>query len=172
MEKQLAPRLEAALLTALAALLSLSLFADPPGSKRMQEVLVTGWLIVDDGTVADVDLVVEIDGERCHVARVLGTGRFDVALPVGGKAVLRFHKPGHLTKEVVVDTRNLDGPGQFHYVPRKVKFGVVLEPNPEQHQVSASYNGPVGSIDFLRGTGLMKVLHHENKVTNFSSVEF
>ncbi len=172
METQPPPRLETALLTALAALLSLSLFAAPPGSKRMQEMLVTGWLIVDDGTVADVDLVVEIDGERCHIARVLGSGRFDVALPVGGKAVLRFHKPGHLTKEVVVDTRNLDGPGNFHHLPRKVRFGVVLEPHPEQLQHTTSYEGPVGSIDFLRGTGLMKVVHNENKVTNFSSVEF
>lgn len=165
MEKQLAPTLETALLTAMAALLSLSLFAAPPGPKRVQDMLVTGWLIVDDGTVADVDLVVEIDGDRCHVARVLSNGRFDVALPVGARAVLRFHKPGHHTKEVVVDTRNLDGTGTLAYQPRKVRFGVVMEPRTDP--AIQAYTSPVGSIHFMPGTGLMKVAHRDGTAVEF-----
>lgn len=159
MEKQRSITLEAALLTALLALLGLSLLAAPASSPTGNEVIVTGLLHVRDVTVQDVIMVVEVDGERCQYGRLDGNGRFTLTLAVGGEARIVFMKPGHITKEVVVDTRNSSTVLGRGGTPRKVKFDVVLEP--EAAALGRAYRGPVGSVGFSKGSGTVTVKHHK-----------
>ena len=157
MHKRAHITLEAALLTALLALLGLSLLANP--TYDAEQVVITGWLHVEDSRVDDVLLVVEVDGVLCQPALVQGNGRFVIGLPAGSKATLQFSKPGHLPKEVLVDTRNALNTPQARRANRRVKFDVVLEP--ERARPGHAYAGPVGSIGFVNGTGTMRVRHHK-----------
>ena len=157
MQKRTHLTLEAALLTALLALLGLSLFGNP--TTVTEEVMITGRLHMDDDSAEDVVLVVEVNGERCLHAEVFSNGRFTISVPLGAKANLQFFKPGHLPKAVLVDTRNALNTRKAQRVNRKVKFDVVLEP--ERNRPGRGYTEPVGSIGFVNGTGTMKVRHHE-----------
>lgn len=159
MEKQRSITLEAALLTALLALLGLTLLAAPAAPTTGGEVIVTGWLHVKDITVQDVIMVVEVDGERCQYAGLAGSGRFTLTLVPGTEARLIFMKPGHITKEVVVDTRNSATVMRIGSKPRKVKFDVALEP--EAAAVGRTYKGPVGTLGFSKGSGALTVKHHK-----------
>jgi hypothetical protein len=78
-------------------------------------------------------------------------------VPVNAKARLVFLKPGHLPKEVEVDTRNALNTSKAERMNRKVVFDVVLES--EEQRPGRRYDGPVGSITFVNGTGTMKVRH-------------
>ena len=86
-----------------------------------------------------------------------GSGRFSLSVPAGSRVVLTFSKPGHLTKEVVVDTRNALVTPQAERTNRKVRFDVVLEP--VRKRPGCKYDGPVGSLGFVNGSGTMKVKH-------------
>jgi hypothetical protein len=97
MNKRNDKKLEATALAALLALSALTLLGAPVMTAP-DEVLLTGWLHVEDQTVNDLVLVVELDGDRCLFAEVQASGRFEVYVPVGCKALLSFIKPGHLTK--------------------------------------------------------------------------
>jgi hypothetical protein len=132
----------------------------PAGPPVREEVVLTGWLHVEDYTMEDVTVAVEVNGSL-HVAPVSGTGRFTVTLPADAEAVLRFEKPGHLPKEVVVDTRHArDGnPGQR---ARRVKFAVILEL--ERHMGGFTYPSPVGAIGFEQGGGCLAVTHDRTLV--------
>jgi hypothetical protein len=158
MEKRLSPTLEAAVLTALLALMGLSLFA-APGASRSGEVVITGRLHADASAMDDAFLVVEVDGRYCHPVRLTGHGRFTVVLPAGAEARFQFEKPGHVAKEVLIDTRNLDGRGRSNYKAHKVDFDVVLEP--ENALRGRAYTGPVGAIAFTKGSGTVQVQHHK-----------
>jgi hypothetical protein len=154
MEKRFHFSCEAALLTALFALLALSLLAAPasPGSIR-----IAGQLYITDGHLSDAVLVVELEGEHCLAAELDATGRFTMDLPLNSKVRLHFIQPGHLPKEVLVDTRNALNTPKAQRENRKVKFEVVLEA--EEQRPGLKYDGPVGAIRFVNGTGTMKVLH-------------
>ncbi|MBL7964763.1 MAG: hypothetical protein JNM31_13075 [Flavobacteriales bacterium] len=160
MEKRFNLSLEAVLLAAALALLSLSMFAS--SGKLPTEVVITGWLHVEDTQVEDVVLVVEVDDDRCQVAELLGNGRFIITLPVAAKARLVFQKPGHLEKVVLVDTRNAMNTRAAMKANRKVKFDVVLES--EIKRTGRRYEGAVGTVSFVNGSGVMKVRHHEKLV--------
>ncbi len=154
------PTLEAVALAALLAIAGLSLFAAPflpPAVAATEEVLFTGWLHVDDHNVSDLVLSVTVDGDRCLYAEVDGAGRFSVWVPIGSQALLSFEKPGHLIKEVTVDTRNSMNTRTAQRANRKVKFDVVLEPI--EQRPGRKYEGPVGSLSFVNGSGTMKVTH-------------
>lgn len=154
------PTLEAVALAALLAIAGLSLFAAPALIGELAapaEVRFTGWLHVEDRNVDDLILVVTVDEDRCLYAEVESTGRFTITVPVGSKALLSFLKPGHLPKEVAVDTRNSMNTGKAQRLNRKVKFDVVLEAN--EQRPGRKYEGPVGSLSFVNGTGTMKVRH-------------
>lgn len=154
------PTLEAVALAALLAIAGLSLFAAPvPVSTppAPEEVLFTGWLHVEDQNVNDLVLVVTVDEDRCLYAEVESTGRFTIMVPVGCRALLSFLKPGHLPKEIVVDTRNSMNTSKAQRNNRKVKFDVVLEAL--EKRPGRKYEGPVGSLSFVNGTGTMKVKH-------------
>ncbi len=133
-----------------------SVRALPPGAPPLKEaVVLTGWLHVEDHTMTDVILEVEVNG-TIRTATVSETGRFSVTLPADVEATLRFEKPGHLSKEVVVDTRHA-GDGTFEQRTRKLKFAVVMQL--ERHMGNWIYNGPVGSIAFEQGGGCLAVQH-------------
>ena len=152
MEKRISLSCEAALLTALCALIGLSLFGTPAPAVGRDEVLITGWLHVSDAI-----LVVELEGEHCLYTKLEFNGRFAFTVPVNAKARLVFLKPGHLPKEVEVDTRNALNTPKAERMNRKVVFDVVLES--EEQRPGRRYDGPVGSITFVNGTGTMKVRH-------------
>lgn len=125
------------------------------------EVVFTGWLRVEDHNVDDLVLVVEV-AESCLYAEVLPNGRFTATVPVGSQARLAFIKPGHLTKEVDLDTRNSMSNSKAARANRTVKFDVVLEP--EAKRPGRKYEGPVGSLGFNKGTGSTRVRHTLNFV--------
>lgn len=153
------PTLEAVALAATLAIAGLSLLAAPlpAAPSAPEEVIFTGWLHVEDNTVDDLILVVTVDEDRCLYAEVDGSGRFVIALPVGCRALLSFLKPGHLTKEVEVDTRNSMITSRAQRTNKRVKFDVVMEP--VEKRLGRKYEGPVGCLSFVRGTGTMKVKH-------------
>lgn len=137
------------------------LAAHPPGLKTASdEVVLTGWLHVEDHTWQDAVVHVEVDGTS-QVARVSETGRFDLRLPANTEVVLRFEKPGHLPKEVVVNTAHAHE-GAFGKQRRHVKFAVILEL--ERHMAGFTYHSPVGTIGFEQGGGCLAVAHKREKV--------
>ena len=89
------------------------------------------------------------------------TGRFELRLPANTEVVLRFEKPQHLPKEVVVNTTNARaGPAGRH--KRHVKFAVILEL--ERHMAGYSYHSPVGTIGFEKDGGCLAVTHKRDKI--------
>ena len=95
------------------------------------------------------------------VTGVKENGRFDLVLPSGTSATLRFEKPGHLPKEVTIDTHN-STVGEPGSAERHVEFAVVLEP--ERWMGGLSYAGPVGSIGFDAQGGCLAVEHDKQMV--------
>jgi hypothetical protein len=134
--------------------------AQPPGRASATEVLVTGWIHVEDLTWRDALVTAEVDGET-RAARVTETGRFDLRLPAEAEVVIRFEKPGHLAKEVVLDTHHAQD-GAFARRKRHLRFAVVLEL--ERHMAGWTYHSPVGTMGFDAGGGCLAVTHHRDKV--------
>lgn len=134
--------------------------ARPGGVPSESTVVLTGWLHVDDLGMGDVTVEVEVDG-RTWQAQLSEGGRFTVALPAEAEAILRFEKPGHLTKEVVVDTRHARI-GGFQRRDRRIRFAVVLEQ--ERHMAGLAYRGPVGKLSFEEGGGCLAVAHDRTMV--------
>jgi hypothetical protein len=133
--------------------------APPTGASVDETVVLTGWLHVEDHTMADVTLEVLVKG-TVRTAQVSENGRFTVSLPADTEATLRFEKPGHLSKEVVVDTRNSQD-GSFNQRTRRLKFAVVMQL--ERYMAGWAYTGPVGSIGFEIG-GCVAVSHDRSLV--------
>ncbi len=153
--------LKTSLCAALLINLGLAKAAKPPGLPMDDDAVeLTGWLHVEDYTMEDVVLEVEVNGTY-QVARVSNTGRCNVMLPADSKATLRFEKPGHLPKEVVVDTRYVHD-GDRGARTRHVKFAVILEL--ERFMGGMTYAGPVGSIGFDAGGGCVAVAHDKSLV--------
>ncbi|MBL0127265.1 MAG: hypothetical protein IPP83_07345 [Flavobacteriales bacterium] len=130
--------------------------AAPPTRPSPEAVFLTGWLHVEDLTMADVVVTVEVNGVT-RTGSVKENGRFDIVLPSDAEVLLRFEKPGHLPKEVTVDTRNVNDGGFADQRIRHIKFAVVL--NLERHMAGLTYGGPVGSIAFDAGGGCLAVAH-------------
>lgn len=121
-------------------------------------VTIQGHLRADDLPLSDALLVVEVKTDEVCLRSELSTdGHFKFAVPVGAKARLIFIKPGYLTKEVEVDTKNAMNTDEARRMNKKVKFDVVLEE--ELQHIGEVYMGPVGRIHFVNGTGLMRVTH-------------
>jgi hypothetical protein len=133
--------------------------APPAGPGAYEAVILTGWLHVEDHTMADVTLEVLVNG-TVRMAQVSENGRFTVSLPADAEVTLRFEKPGHLSKEVLVDTRNSQD-GSFSQRTRRLKFAVVMQL--ERYMAGWAYTGPVGSIGFESG-GCVAVSHDRSLV--------
>jgi hypothetical protein len=141
-----------AALAAAALLAHAPAFADAP-PRNLDEVTLVGWLHVVDHDFALTTVEAEVNG-TVLVAPVSRTGRFTLALPVNTEAVIRFDHPGHVAKEVKVDTHFAqDGEAGQH--PRTIHMAVVLEQ--ERHLAGYTYAGPVGSIGFEKGGGCVVV---------------
>ncbi len=137
---------------------SLTLHADTP-----ENVVIRGWLFTEDHDMSDAQVIVVLNEVSCVRSVLLKNGRFEFELPVGAKARLFFEKPGRLTKEVLVDTRNALNTARARKLNKTVKFDVVLEG--VERDAGKVYAGPVGRIGFVNGTGTMKVMHHVEKIT-------
>lgn len=159
MKKYTEPTAAALLLAALLGLFGLAAYGNPVNSG---EVTIAGRLHADSADLADAVLVVEVEEDHCLRSVLLRNGRFNFDVPVGARARLLFVKPGFHTKEVVVDTRNALCTERARQMNDKVKFDVVLEPLDEHP--SETYAGPVGSIRFIKGSGVMRVQHNGRMV--------
>lgn len=124
-----------------------------------REVTICGQLHADDLQMKDAVVVVELSNDACLRSELDASGHFKFTVPVGTKARLIFLKPGYLTKEVEVDTKNALNTDAARKLNKKVKFDVVLEEE-LQHE-NEVYMGPVGYIQFVNGSGLMRVRHDE-----------
>lgn len=146
-----------------ASLLCTSAYAATPPSEpaAAEAVVLTGWLHVEDYTMEDVLVEWEVNGTT-STAHVSENGRFTVALPPNTEVTLRFEKPEHLTKEVVVDTRNIRDGGFSEKKHRKVSFAVIMQL--ERRMGGLTYPGPVGSIGFEQGGGCLAVEHNKTLV--------
>jgi len=135
--------------------------ATPPANRaEKDEVVLTGWMHVEDHTWRDATVSVEVDG-MVQVAHVNESGRFDIRVPANSEVVLRFEKPEHLAKEVVVNTAHAaNGPAGRH--KRHVKFAVILEL--ERHMAGFGYHSPVGTIGFDKDGGCLAVTHRREKI--------
>lgn len=135
--------------------------ATPPSAPPISEaVVLTGWLHVEDYTMADVVVTVDVNGVAT-TSTVKENGRFDLVLPADAEAVVRFEKPGHLPKEVVVDTRHARA-GDFGQRTRHVKFAVIMQL--ERHMAGLTYPGPVGTIGFDPQGGCTAISHDRRTV--------
>lgn len=143
---------EAMLLLALFALIALGSVAAP----AERTVRLTGHLHTPVRTTADLILSVEVDGS-CRYAEVSASGRFLVEVPSGATATLSFMQPGHLTKEVVIDTESAFAGSRAAKQDRRLEFDVVMEP--EAKHAGQSFVGPVGSVGFIKGSGTVRVRH-------------
>lgn len=156
MKTSISPRKFATILVAALLMNTVHAGEEPrPASNANAAVVVTGWLQANDLSMEDVVLFVEVDG-TLRTQGVSESGRFVVSLPADSEVKLRFEKPGHLPKEVLVDTRHadqLEGTGKS----RRVKFAVVLEL--ERHMAGYTYAGPVGSLGFDAQGGCLAVSH-------------
>lgn len=162
MEKHIHTQLKAGLLTSLLLPACVALGATPPVTPPANDaVMLTAWLHVEDYTMRDVTVAVEVNGTATEVGRVTENGRFTVSLPADAEVVLRFEKPGHLPKEVVVDTRHARD-GEVGQKTRHVKFAVIMEL--ERHMAGLTYPGPVGTLSFDNGGGCLAVAHDRNRV--------
>lgn len=160
MEKHSIPSLKVGLLTLSLMPAGIAVSGAPPAGPSAEEaVVLTGWLHVEDHTMADVTLEVLVNG-IVRMARVSENGRFTVSLPADAEATLRFEKPGHLSKEVLVDTRNSQD-GSFNQRTRRLKLAVVMQL--ERYMAGWAYTGPVGSIGFETG-GCVAVTHDRSLV--------
>lgn len=136
--------------------------APPPASRATDAtVQITGWLHVEDLTMKDVLLEVEVQG-TVRMAHVSESGKFTFDLPGGTAATLRFEKPGHVTKEVTVDTHNVQDGSFTANKRRHVKLAVVMEL--ERFMAGLTYAGPVGNIAFEQGGGCVAVAHTRSTV--------
>lgn len=122
--------------------------------------MLTGWLHVEGYTMEDVVITIDVNGES-RTGSVNENGRFDIELPVDAEATLRFEKPGHLAKEVVVDTHH-SRTGDAGQKSRHVKFAVILEL--ERWMAGLTYPGPVGNIGFDESGGCLAIDHDRRKV--------
>ncbi|MBK8340191.1 MAG: hypothetical protein IPK99_09495 [Flavobacteriales bacterium] len=164
MEKRIIPELKVGLITALFFPFGIAQAATPPSSPPAADsdeaVVLTGWLHVESLTMRDVIVEVEVNGTT-QIAPVSEAGRFTVELPANAEVLLRFEKPGHLSKEVTVDTRYAQD-GKAGQKKRHVKFGVIMEL--ERWMGGLTYAGPVGSLGFEQGGGCLAVEHDRELV--------
>ncbi len=130
--------------------------ADPPPAPLASgTVEMIGWLHVEALSFDQTTVEVRVGG-TVQTATVSRSGRFDVLLPADTEVRMRFEHPGHLSKEVVVDTHYAElGPGGKGH--RQLRMGVVLEL--EKRMGGLAYAGPVGRLAFDAQGGCVAVEH-------------
>ncbi len=142
-----APSALAYLLVLLLGMLSWSV------AKSQGQVIIKGELYSPEEIISQQKVtLVGQNGEEDPVD-LRSNGHFKLCLPVDQVHVLRFSKPGCVTKQVRIDTR-----AACKKDPKKdrlVEFEVVLHETDGQE--AEQYVGAVGEIEFHRSNGRMKV---------------
>ncbi|HRH70247.1 MAG: hypothetical protein JNL43_13155 [Flavobacteriales bacterium] len=161
MENRNTPQLKSGLV-ALVLLVSATTHAASPPARIVasEAVELTGWLHTEDFTVHETTVEVEVNGVT-EVAPVTLNGRFHIELPADAEVRLRFEKEGHLSKEVIVDTRHAQVGDAGQHI-RHVKCAVIMEL--ERRMGGLTYAGPVGSLAFDPEGGCLAVTHDRKLV--------
>jgi len=120
-----------------------------PPSAPMNDVALTAWMDLTDGTANGVIVEVNVNGTK-DWGRPDENGRVDLMLPANAVALIHFRKPGHLTKTVSVDTHNMRN-SSFKGGKHSLSFGVKLEPDTDKEGLA--YAGPVATITFDAASG-------------------
>lgn len=142
---------------------------EPPAAGRSRIIApgavdLTGWLHVEAYDFEGATVLLTVNGEH-RVLPVSRSGRVDIELPAEAEAVLRFEHPGHLSKEILVDTRHSQV-GRTAGV-RHVSFAVILE---ESRLMGGQvYAGPVANVGFDKDGGCVDVNHTRSMVVGRTS---
>lgn len=145
--KNLAPSVLAYMLILLLGILSWG------AAKAQGQVIIKGSLYSPEEIISKQNVtLLGANGKETPVA-MRSNGRFKLDLPADQVHILRFSKPGCVTKQVRIDTRSAckKDPKKDRYV----EFEVILH---EAGDLEAEqYAGAVGEINFHKSNGRMKV---------------
>ncbi|MBK6627032.1 MAG: hypothetical protein IPJ87_13595 [Flavobacteriales bacterium] len=145
--------------TLIAACITLSIAA---GAQTF--VTFTGDVRMPDQDLHPVRMTVSDGHETMDV--VLGrNGAYSFHIPVNERVTLTLESPGHITKEVSIDTHGVpEASGLFARTVR-VAFDLELERQPDEMQLC--YTGPVGAIAFTENDGTIVpiILHIERDLS-------
>ena len=145
--KKFAPSVLAYMLMILLGILSWSV------SSAQGRVHIKGNMFSPEEIIS-VQKVTLLGDDGTEIPVLLRTGgRFKLSLPADQVHVLRFSKPGCVTKQVRIDTRSAckKDPSK----DRVLEFDVVLHETDGEE--AEQYAGAVGDINFHKSNGRMKV---------------
>ncbi len=118
-------------------------------AKPRQQVLTLNAEVASaDGDPEGAYALLFIDGGLVDSTNAGDFGGFSLDLPMDKEAMLEVHKPGSITKRVLIDTRNMGR-------TRSVTCAIMLFPQPQGERMD--YTGPVGRVSFLPGSGEVQV---------------
>lgn len=115
---------------------------------RQQVLTLNAEVTCADGDPGDAYALLYINGQLADSAEVR-YGGFTLDLPLGTSALLEVHRPGSITKRVVIDAQNL-------VRAQDIACDFLLFPQPEGERMD--YTAPVGRISF-DASGEMRVEH-------------
>jgi hypothetical protein len=122
-------------------------------AKAQGHVIIKGELSSPEEVISEQEVtLLDQNGEETPV-KLRANGHFKLRLPADGMHVLRFSKPGCVTKEVRIDARSACK--KDPQKDRSVEFEVVLHETDGQE--AEQYAGAVGEIRFHKSNGRMKV---------------
>ena len=102
-----------------------------------------------DGDPSGAYALLFIDGRLVDSTSV-EDGGFTLDLPLGTEATLELHKPGFVSKSVIIGSQNLAA-------PKDISCDFLLFPQPQGERLD--YTRPVGRITFDATSGEMQVEH-------------
>jgi hypothetical protein len=119
-------------------------------AKPRQQVLTLNAEVTSaDGDPQGAYALLFIDGVLVDSTNAGRFGGFSLDLPVDKEALLEVHKPGSISKRVVIDTRNIAR-------SQNLTCAIMLFPQPLGERMD--YTGPVGRVSF-DASGAVKVEH-------------
>lgn len=106
---------------------------------RQQVLTLNAEVTCADGDPQGAYALLFIDGTLVDSTNAGRFGGFSLDLPTDRVALLEVHKPGSITKRVVIDTRNIGRSQQL-------TCAIMLFPQPVGERMD--YTGPVGRVSF------------------------
>lgn len=125
-----------------------------------QHIAFHGQVQVTAPDTARIVLTLTIEGQGTEDIPVAADGTFRVRVPEGSRAVLSFAQDAHITKWVLLDTQHAFDSSSNSGRNKRIAFDVILDRS--NAPVAQAEQHLVGSIRFIRGSGLMK-LHYEQE---------
>ncbi|MBP6312668.1 MAG: hypothetical protein KA408_10395 [Flavobacteriales bacterium] len=141
----------------LISLITLTSFATGPA-----QIVFHGRIFVAGVDRAGSTLTITIEGQEPELIMAAVDGTYRVSVAEGSTAVLCFAHNGHISKTVVLDTQNAFASATTTSRNKKIAFDVIL-----QEDLTPEVNAQqtvVGSIRFVRGSGLMKVGYEQSTI--------